>query len=594
MRFTKIVATIGPACSDPETIKRLIQMGMDVARINFSHGDHATQSLWIRRVRAAANEADRPVAILGDLQGPKLRIGRLPDEGVWLEPGQIVELSSDPARPNAIPFQYPDLPKLVRAGDRMLLDDGLIELEVEKTTPKAIIARVILGGPLYSNKGVNLPRTDARIPSITAKDKADLQFALEQGLDWIALSFVREAKDVLDLKGLVRRSGRSGQLPQIIAKIEKPEAVKNIEAIIKVADGVMIARGDLGIELPTEEVPLVQKRIIHLCNRAGRPVITATQMLDSMIRNPRPTRAEASDVANAVLDGTDAVMLSGETAVGKYPVRSVETMARIIRKAESELPPHPEHETIVAQYNYAAQALAHAAGDLAARLGAAAIIAPTVSGYTARQLSRYRPGIPVVAITPNLMVRRQLNLHWGVIPLFAPRRASTDDVINDAVRLALDHGVVKEGDLVVVMAGAAGSAPGTANLLKVQLIEEVLARGIGVGSHKVRGRVRKLRPPIRHDLEIGPNDIIVAHALDRSWQDVLVQAGGFIVEEGGAHSHAAELAESLHITALVGATGAFDALAEGEIVIIDPLRGIVYHGLSPEDIALRSSGEQDA
>ncbi|NOX62786.1 MAG: pyruvate kinase [Chloroflexi bacterium] len=594
MRFTKIVCTIGPASNEPEVIAHLIRAGMDVARINFSHGDHATQAAWIRRVRSVASEMDHPVAILGDLQGPKLRIGKLPEEGVWLETGQTVLLSQDATQSDAIPFQYPDLPRLVRPGDRMLLDDGLIELEVIKTSAQTIEARVILGGPLYSNKGVNLPRTDAHIPAITVKDKADLQFALRQGIDWIALSFVREAKDVLDLKGLVRRNSQSRPLPQIIAKIEKPEAVENIEAIIEVADGIMIARGDLGIELPAEDVPLVQKRIIHLCNRAGRPVITATQMLDSMIRNPRPTRAEASDVANAVLDGTDAVMLSGETAVGKYPVRAVETMARIIGKAESELPPHPEHEEIVARYNYAAQALAHAAGDLASRLGAAAIIAPTISGYTARQLSRYRPGIPVIAITPSPMVRRQLNLHWGVLPLFAPRRASTDDVIEDAVRVALDHDVVKEGDLVVVMAGAAGSAPGTANLLKVQLIEQVLARGIGVGSHKVRGSVRKLRPPIRHDLVIRPSDIIVAHALDSSWQNALASAGAFIVEEGGPHSHAAQLAEALNITALVGASGAFEALKEGDTVIVDPLRGIVYHGLSPDDVEHRSAGGRDA
>ncbi|MCO6449418.1 MAG: pyruvate kinase [Caldilineales bacterium] len=585
MRFTKIVCTIGPASSDPSILAQLMRAGMDVARINFSHGSHADHADTIRRIRSISDELDRPIAILADLQGPKLRVGALPNEGVQLQVGKLIPLTTDPAPNNAIPCQYEELPSLVQPGDRLLLDDGLIELEVESASAGDIQARVITGGVLYSNKGINLPRADSRIPAITEKDRQDLLFAVEQRVDWIALSFVREADELLELRALLRKHGRAGQLPQIIAKIEKPEAVENIESILQAADGIMVARGDLGIELPTEEVPLTQKRIIRLCNRAGRPVITATQMLDSMIRNPRPTRAEASDVANAVLDGTDAVMLSAETAAGRYPVQAVQTMARIVTRVESELPVQRERKSIESRYNYAAQAIAHAASDLAKNLGASAIIAPTTSGYTARQISRYRPGLPVIAVTPNPMVRRQLNLHWGLFPIFSPRRNTTDEVISDAVEVAQKKGFVKEGELVVITAGAGGSTPGTTNLIKVQLIEEVLARGTGIGQEKVRGKVRKLTPPLRHDLKFDLTDIVVAHALDSSWQQMITHAGAIVVEEGSRQSYAARLAEDLHIPALVGATGAFQNAVEGEKVVLDPVRGMLYRGVSLDDVS---------
>ena len=499
MRYTKIVCTIGPASHSPDVLRELIDSGMDVARINFSHGDHTSHSEAIGHIRALAAELDRPIAILGDLQGPKLRVGHLPAAGIVLRGGKQVKLTVDPSVTDAIPLQYHDLPRLVTAGDRILLDDGLLELEVIGATATTIAAEVITGGTLHANKGINLPRADASIPAITEKDIEDLRFALAQQLDWIALSFVRTPEEVAELRGLIRRWGQPGQLPQIIAKIEKPEAVANIEAIIQACDGIMVARGDLGIELPTEDVPMVQKQIITLCNQAGRPVITATQMLDSMMRNPRPTRAEATDVANAVLDGADAVMLSGETAAGKYPVQAVQVMARIVSRAEGDISPRRTRPHISAKMHFVAQAIAHAASELAADLGAAAIIAPTTSGYTARQLSRYRPGIPIVAVTPNPMVQRQLNLHWSVFPLLSQRRATTDEVINDAVQAAVGHGLVKEGDIVVITAGSASSTPGATDLIKVHLIERILARGKGMGGENARaGCVNSThpRPPI--------------------------------------------------------------------------------------------------
>ncbi len=472
MRHTKIVCTIGPASSDPEILAQLLDAGMDVARINFSHGDHQTHAETIQRIRALATERDHPIAILGDLQGPKLRVGTLPEAGVVLQAGERVLLSTEPDTPDAIPLLYPDLPQVVSAGDHMLLDDGLLELEVKETGGDSILAEVITGGILYSHKGVNLPKADTRIPAITDKDRTDLRFAIEQEVDWIALSFVRTQDEVLELRKMIRQWAAADRAPQIIAKIEKPEAVDNFGAILREVDGVMVARGDLGIEMATEDVPLIQKRIIEQCNQAGKPVITATQMLDSMIRNPRPTRAEASDVANAVLDGTDAVMLSGETAVGAYPVHTVAMMDRIVRRAEQLLPEYPRHPEVEVQIPDPAQALAQAAADLAVHLDATAIIAPTVSGYTARQISRYRPRLPLIAVTPNPMVRRQMNLLWGVCPLLSPRQGTTDGIIQDAVQNALDHGLVKTGDLVVITAGTVGNAPGTTDLLKIHVIED--------------------------------------------------------------------------------------------------------------------------
>ena len=478
MPRTRIVCTIGPASREPGTLRGLIQAGMNVARLNFSHGDQPTHAENIERIRTVSAEVDKPVAILADLQGPKLRVGTMEGEGVLLLEGTQATLTTDDVigrRPEALPVQSDDLPRLVSPGDRVLLDDGLLELQVLSTSEAEIRCRVIAGGVLKSNKGINLPRARLDIPAITVKDRDDLAFALAKQVDWIALSFVRAADEVLELKGLIRDLSLSptGEPVPVVAKIEKPEALEDIDDIIAAADAIMVARGDLGIEISPEEVPLAQKRIIEKCNRAGVPVITATQMLESMIHNLRPTRAEASDVANAILDGTDAIMLSGETSIGAYPVEAVRTMVRIAEEVEAH------KSTIFAcpfltpgtrQPHTVADAVTHAARETAQDLNAAAIITPTASGYTARLMSRYRPRSPIVAVTPSPAVQRQLMLYWGLTPLLAPRTDNTDEMIAYAVQVAKGHGLVKAGDTVVITAGSAGSTPGTTNLIKVHVV----------------------------------------------------------------------------------------------------------------------------
>ena len=482
VRRTKIVCTIGPASRSPERLRELMLAGLDVARLNFSHGDHGEHKENIERIRAAARQVGRPITILADLQGPKLRVGRLVEAGVQLEPGGEATLTTEPVvgkTADALPVQYRGLPRAVRSGDLILLDDGLLELRVLSTTRTTVRCRILVGGVLGSNKGMNLPRTPQDIQSITAKDRADLAFALEQGVDWVALSFVRSAQELIELKRLIAKlNGASRRVP-VMAKIEKPEALENIDAIIDHADGIMVARGDLGIEIRPEEVPMAQKALIQACNRAGIPVVTATQMLDSMIRNPRPTRAEASDVANAILDGTDAIMLSGETSIGAFPLEAVRTMARIAQEVERNCPRDSACGAQMAQAPLAADqapltiadAVSHAARSAADNLRAAAIITPTSSGYTARLMSHQRPWMPIIAVTPDAHVQSELGLYWGVIPLAAPRTENTDEMLAQAVRVAQARGLVQAGDTLVLTGGAAGSAPGTTNLMRVLVVE---------------------------------------------------------------------------------------------------------------------------
>ena len=454
-------------------LRELMLAGMDVARLNFSHGSQSYHGENIRHIRAVAAEVGKPVAILTDLQGPKLRVGKMEGEGVLLTSGEKVVLTTRPivGHGGEVPVQYAELPQDVEPGDRILIDDGLLELEVLSTDEETdITCRVITGGLLQTNKGMNLPRASHAIPTITDKDRRDLRFVLEQQVDWVALSFVRHSGEVRELKGMIQELS-SDRLVPVVAKIEKPEAVDDIDGIIEAADAIMVARGDLGVETSPEAVPIVQKMIIAKCNAVGKPVITATQMLDSMMRNPRPTRAEASDVANAILDGTDAIMLSGETAVGKYPLESVRTMVRIAQEAERGgleglARPRPPLGPVTS----IADAVSHATCATACDLAAAAIITPTISGHTARIISKYRPPCPIIAVTPSPGVQRKLALYWGVRPLLSRRTDSTDETIAGAVRAAQEHGLVKQGDVVVITAGAAGSGPGTTDIMKVQVV----------------------------------------------------------------------------------------------------------------------------
>jgi pyruvate kinase len=464
---TKIVCTLGPASSTREQIKSLVDAGLNVARINFSHGTHAQHAATVALVREVSAECERPVAILGDLQGPRIRIGDL-TETIELERGADVVLAPEEvASPGEIPVTYEALSHDVHVGDRILINDGLLELVTLDVAPPRVRARVVHGGPLKSHKGINLPGIAVSAPSITEKDRADVLFAVEHALDYVALSFVRRAEDIAELRALVPKT------MLVIAKIEKDVALQNIESIIRAADGVMVARGDLGVELPFEEVPIAQKRIISIANHLGRPVITATQMLESMIEHPRPTRAEASDVANAILDGTDAVMLSAETAAGAYPRLAVEAMRRIITEIERHPPmarrgrdERLKSDAVVSTE----QAIAAATVAAVRMLAAPCVMVFTKSGFTARIVSSHRPGVPILALTAEPRTYRQLALVWGVVPELVPHGESYDDMVLLGLDLVRKRELAEAGSRVVVTAGVPIDLGGTTNLMKVETV----------------------------------------------------------------------------------------------------------------------------
>ncbi|GMV09858.1 MAG TPA: pyruvate kinase [Gemmatimonadaceae bacterium] len=461
---TKIVCTLGPATSTPEAIAALMDAGLNVARINFSHGTHEQHARTIALVRQLAAERERPVAILGDLQGPRIRMGDLAAP-VTVQAGEdLVLCFEDEAAAGELPVTYEHIADDVRVGDRILVDDGLIELVVLEVNKPRITARVVYGGMIRSHKGLNLPGVAVSAPSITDKDRADAQFAVEQGLDYIALSFVRRAEDIAQLRSMLPK----GML--IVAKIEKDTALANIEGILRAADAVMVARGDLGVELPFEEVPLVQKRIIRLAGQLGRPVITATQMLESMIHNPRPTRAEASDVANAILDGTDAVMLSAETASGSYPRLAVQAMQRIIAEIEHHQPPRREERRNALGTATTEETIAAAVVTAVRMLGTRLVIVFTKSGFSARMVSSHRPGVPIFALTDAPKTFNQLALVWGVVPLLVPPADTYEKMLDSARRALVQRGLASEGDKVIVTAGVPFDVPGTTNLLKVETV----------------------------------------------------------------------------------------------------------------------------
>ena len=462
---TKIVCTLGPASATPEAIGSLLDAGMSVARINFSHGTHETHARTIGIVRQLAADRKRPVAILGDLQGPRIRIGDL-EAPVSVAPGDEVILCEETMCTGTdLPVTYTDIARDVKAGDRVLIDDGLIELVVLDIKAPRVVTRVLHGGEIRSHKGMNLPGVQVSAPSITDKDRADAKFAAEQGLDYLALSFVRRVQDLTELRELIPRD------LLIISKIEKDSALDDIENIIRASDGVMVARGDLGVELPFEEVPLVQKRLIRLANQIGRPVITATQMLESMVEHPRPTRAEASDVANAILDGTDAVMLSAETAVGAYPELAVRAMRRIIAEIEKNgVSPRREERKAGLVGASTEETIAVATRAAAVLLDAPLVVVFTKSGFSARIVASQRPDVPILGLTPVERTYNQLSLIWGVIPALGPPVDTYVKMFEYARTEILQRGLAKQGDRVLVTAGVPFDVPGTTNLVKVEVV----------------------------------------------------------------------------------------------------------------------------
>jgi len=465
MPMTKIVCTIGPASDSPAVIKDMIRAGMNVARLNFSHGTREGHKEKIALIRSASAELDKPVAILQDLAGPKIRVGRLPEGGIRLATGETFVLTGRDIQGNKkrVSVSYSSLPKEVREGDRILLADGTMELRVEAIDGPDIICKVITGGVLTSHKGINLPTSSIGAPALTEKDKDDLSFGLENDVDYVALSFVRKADDILSAREAVSKKNKN---TPIIAKIEKHEAIKHIDEIMEASDGIMVARGDLGVEIPLENIPSVQKMLIRKANEAGKPVITATQMLRSMIASPRPTRAEATDVANAVLDGTDAVMLSEETAIGAYPIEAVRFMARIAQSTEKNFS-HERYLQLTPKKDIS-ESVAHASCVLGKHLEAKAIVALTQSGLTARHISRFRPQRPILALSPSPESVRMLCLFWGCMPCLFPRPKDTDDMIDRASSFVIDTGLVSSGDVVIITSGHPLWRAGTTNMVRVK------------------------------------------------------------------------------------------------------------------------------
>jgi pyruvate kinase len=581
MRKTKIVCTIGPASESPENLRKLVLAGMNVARLNFSHGDFDEHGGRITNIKKVREELGKTVAVLLDTKGPEIRLGKLKEEPIELVQDETITLTTEEilGDKDRIPVSYKQLPQDVHVGSTILIDDGLIGLRVEGVKDTEIVCRIVNGGQIKGRKGVNVPGVRINLPGITEKDAADIRFGIERGIDFIAASFVRKASDVMEIRAILEE--HNAQHIQIISKIENQEGVDNLAEILEVSDGLMVARGDLGVEIPAEEVPLVQKRMIKMCNHAGKPVITATQMLDSMQRMPRPTRAEASDVANAIFDGTDATMLSGETAAGKYPVESVLTMARIAERAESAL----EHREIFlkqasAQQTSVTEAISQAVANSALDLNAKAIITATESGYTARMVSKYRPKAPIIAVTPNESVMRRLNLVFGVFPIKGEVAANTDELFEKSVSSAQNSSLIQHGDIVVITAGVPVGRSGTTNLIKIHQVGEMVAKGQGIGTQNASGKVVIARNAKEALEKTQAGDILVTISTDKDYVPAFEKAAAIITESGGITSHAAVVALSLGKPVIVGVAKATSLLTEGQEVTVYAELGVIYSGMA--------------
>lgn len=581
LKKTKIVCTIGPSSESPEILETLMLSGMNVCRLNFSHGSHEEHLEKIKTIKRVRRKLNLPVAIMLDTKGPEIRIKDFIEKEVRLEPEQIFTLTTRDimGTKDIVSVSYARLVNDVTKGSSISIDDGLIQLEVLEIKDQTdIVCKVLNGGIISNKKGVNVPGSKINLPAITPKDIDDIKFGIENDIDMIAASFVRKKEDVYDIRKVLEDNG--GEYIKIISKIESEEGVQNLNEIIEASDGIMVARGDLGVEIKTELIPIVQKRIIRETNKAGKPVITATQMLDSMIRMPRPTRAETTDVANAIIDGTDCVMLSGETAAGKYPVEAVRTMRNICITTElsEDFKKITYGDKILLNGKNTTNSISKSTCIISKELGAKAIVACTSSGNTSRAISKFRPETEIIACTTSERVARSLSISWGVHPIVIKEAKFTDELIDRAIVGALNEGYVSQGDLIVLTAGIPLGVSGTSNLIKVHVIGDILASGLGIGDRSVSSKVciGSTKEEIEDKFEKG--DIIVAKFTDSDLKDYIEEASAIITETGGLTSHTAISAIHFQKPAIIGVENATTILKDGQIITVDPLGGIVYDG----------------
>ncbi|WP_353990312.1 pyruvate kinase [Pediococcus argentinicus] len=584
MKKTKIVSTLGPASTDVDTIVKLIEAGANVFRFNFSHGDHAEHLDRYNKVMEAEKITGKTVGILLDTKGAEIRTTAQKDGNQEYHTGDKARISMDESletTKDVIAVTYDGLYDDVHVGGHVLFDDGLLDFKIDEKdeAKRELVVHATNNGTLGSRKGTNAPGVSINLPGITEKDASDIRFGCdEMNINYIAASFVRKPQDVLDIRQLLEEKDMADV--QIFPKIESQEGIDNADEILKVSDGIMIARGDMGVEIPAENVPLVQKSLIKKCNAVGLPVITATQMLDSMIENPRPTRAEASDVANAVWDGTDATMLSGESANGDYPVEAVATMAKIDEKAENALAEDGNLQINKFDQSDVTETIGAAVARAARNLGVKTIVAATQSGYTARMISKYRPDADILAITFDERVRRGLTVNWGVHPIVADKPSTTDEMFDLAANKAVDLGFAKEGDLILITAGVPVGESGTTNMMKLQLIGSKLAAGQGVGDETVIGKAVIATSAEEANSKAVEGGILVTKTTDKDYLPAIEKSSALVVENGGLTSHAAVVGISMGIPVIVGVQNATSILSDEELITVDSRRGVIYHGAS--------------
>ncbi len=576
LRKTKIICTLGPASESEEVIRELMLAGMNVARLNFSHGTHEEQRGKLERVKKVREELGLPVALLLDTKGPEIRTGEFEKGKVELKKGQTFVLTTEDVLGNEgkVSITYKNLVKDVQEGDSILIDDGLIGLKVVKVTEKEIICSVENGGTVSNKKGINVPGVELKMPFISKKDKDDILFAVKEGFDYIAASFTRTADDILEIRRILEENNCN--FIKIIAKVENDQGIKNVDEILRVADGVMIARGDMGVEIPLEEVPSIQKKLIRKAFETGKPIITATQMLDSMMKNPRPTRAETSDVANAIYQGTSAIMLSGETASGQYPVEALKTMVKIALRTEADIDYDERFKRrSIEDRTDITNAVSHATCTTAVDLHASAIITVTKSGRTVGMVAKHHPGCMIIGCCMDDYVCRQLNLYWGVQPLLLPKEEDADALFNSAVAAAEEAGLVSRGDLTVLTAGVPLGVTGTTNLIKVQVAGRILVKGKGYTKKKVCGPICVAKDAEELKKNFAAGDIVVVPETTNEMLPELKSAQAVIAEHGGSNSHAAIVGLTLDIPVIVNAANATEILKSGAVVQVDAETGTV-------------------